>query len=426
MPNSISQEAALAGQMVEKGTLFGSMSEKGAPGKTPVKGTDYWTSEDKAEIIQEVRDAELFSIEDVAGTCNITWTDGGYISAEDGTIKSENGFSYSDYVKIEPNEKIVMSNTMTEETSYNCWYGSDMKYISSFSNATGMVIAPNNAKYFRLSKYSTATLTVIKSDINSRIDLLRSHYETYVGKSIVIPNTKNDLPIYCWLLEDTSPGMIQITCCGHNIFRMTKEDDVDVDLSTGEHRPGYVTVNGNVLTTQLYASGYHPNGQVIHVEAGQTISISAKVISKDKAGWIGIYENGQEKIYKTGTGTLQILGYVCQTDNPIVGFTTVGDSGGAQFTDINVCIGNNVYGPETGTTYIQKNTGKKLYKFYGWSSGTTIFNDGLIPMIAAYDADIYWLINTWGYRITRVDKLTDAYINNLIDIKLGVIENGSY
>lgn len=85
MPNNISQEAALVGQM----------SEKGAPGKTPVKGTDYWTSEDKAEIIQEVRDvldAELFSIEDVAGTCNITWTNGGYISAEDGTIKSENGF----------------------------------------------------------------------------------------------------------------------------------------------------------------------------------------------------------------------------------------------------------------------------------------------------------------------------------------------
>lgn len=47
MPNNISQEAALVGQMVEKGTLFGSMSEKGAPGKTPVKGTDYWTSEDK-------------------------------------------------------------------------------------------------------------------------------------------------------------------------------------------------------------------------------------------------------------------------------------------------------------------------------------------------------------------------------------------
>lgn len=69
---------------------------------------------------------------------------------------------------------------------------------------------------------------------------------------------------------------------------------------------------------------------------------------------------------------------------------------------------------------------KKLYKFYGWSSETTIFNDGLIPMIAAYDADIHWLTNIWGYRIERVDKLTDTYINNLIDTKLGVIENGSY
>ena len=56
MPNSLSQEAALVGQMVQKGSLFGSMSEKGAPGKdgkTPVKGVDYWTEADKTEIITE-------------------------------------------------------------------------------------------------------------------------------------------------------------------------------------------------------------------------------------------------------------------------------------------------------------------------------------------------------------------------------------
>lgn len=56
MPNSLSQEAALVGQIVQKGSLFGSMSEKGAPGKdgkTPVKGIDYWTEADKTEIIKE-------------------------------------------------------------------------------------------------------------------------------------------------------------------------------------------------------------------------------------------------------------------------------------------------------------------------------------------------------------------------------------
>ena len=62
MSNGLSQEAALVGQMVQRGSLFGSMSEKGAPGKdgkTPVKGADYWTEGDKDEIIKEVLKSDV-------------------------------------------------------------------------------------------------------------------------------------------------------------------------------------------------------------------------------------------------------------------------------------------------------------------------------------------------------------------------------
>lgn len=35
----------------------GDKGDTGASGTTPVRGTDYWTEEDKAEIVQEVKDA---------------------------------------------------------------------------------------------------------------------------------------------------------------------------------------------------------------------------------------------------------------------------------------------------------------------------------------------------------------------------------
>lgn len=62
MSNNISQE----------GTLVGHIAEKGAPGKdgkTPVKGVDYWTPEDKANIIHEVLESDEYqSVKGLVGT----------------------------------------------------------------------------------------------------------------------------------------------------------------------------------------------------------------------------------------------------------------------------------------------------------------------------------------------------------------------
>lgn len=44
------------GPQGEKGDK-GDKGDTGASGTTPVRGTDYWTEEDKAEIVQEVKDA---------------------------------------------------------------------------------------------------------------------------------------------------------------------------------------------------------------------------------------------------------------------------------------------------------------------------------------------------------------------------------
>lgn len=62
MPNNISQEAALIGHISEKGA-------PGKDGKTPVKGVDYWTSEDKADIIHDVLESDEYqSVKGLVGT----------------------------------------------------------------------------------------------------------------------------------------------------------------------------------------------------------------------------------------------------------------------------------------------------------------------------------------------------------------------
>lgn len=69
-------DAALA-QAKASGVFDGAQGEKGAPGKTPVKGTDYWTAADKQEIIDDIHPA--FYI-DLAGnhlnyTCQVAMDD---------------------------------------------------------------------------------------------------------------------------------------------------------------------------------------------------------------------------------------------------------------------------------------------------------------------------------------------------------------
>lgn len=62
MSNNISQEAALVGHIAEKGA-------PGKDGKTPVKGVDYWTPEDKANIIHEVLESDEYqSVKGLVGT----------------------------------------------------------------------------------------------------------------------------------------------------------------------------------------------------------------------------------------------------------------------------------------------------------------------------------------------------------------------
>lgn len=104
----------------------------------------------------------------------INWNDGGYISKDDGNVHDETGSSYSDYVTVIPGTKLIITNTMTENNEWNAFYDANKTFLSSFSNATGEVIVPSGAVKMRLSKYSSATLT-IASNLKSYIDTLKNN-----------------------------------------------------------------------------------------------------------------------------------------------------------------------------------------------------------------------------------------------------------
>lgn len=106
--------------------------------------------------------ALLQYIQSIVRPYELTWNDGSYISKVDGSVTAEVGSSYCDFVSVEPGTKLIITNTMTSDTEYNVFYDSEQNFLSSFSTDNGsVVIVPNGAKYFRLSKHTADTITII-------------------------------------------------------------------------------------------------------------------------------------------------------------------------------------------------------------------------------------------------------------------------
>lgn len=106
--------------------------------------------------------ALLQYIQSIVRPYELTWNDGSYISKEDGSVNAEEGSAYCDFVSVEPGTKLIISNTMTADTEYNVFYDSEQNFLSSFSTDNGSVVTiPDAAKYFRLSKHTADTITII-------------------------------------------------------------------------------------------------------------------------------------------------------------------------------------------------------------------------------------------------------------------------
>lgn len=157
------------------------------------------------------------------GEYSIPWTTGGYVSETDGTVVSETGWLYSDYIDIR-GTVFTLTNSMTTNNQHNAFYDAGGTYISGFSNVTGTVTIPTGAKYYRLSKTSDATLTAQYSDTKSgfvedvTLSVYRREYDgsykeiaTNIpnnGTAVTDPHPALDYARYRLVAKDTETGAI--------------------------------------------------------------------------------------------------------------------------------------------------------------------------------------------------------------------------
>ena len=108
------------------------------------------------------------------------------------------------------------------------------------------------------------------------------------------------------------------------------------------------TVSNNVLTAGANTYDTHNVGQKFTNLQGKTFTVSAKILSVGTGtdGYTAIYDNNVlKKGLSVQTGQTVTLTYTGTTDNIVVGFATASGTG-AQFTDIQVEVGNTATGFE--------------------------------------------------------------------------------
>lgn len=147
-------------------------------------------------------------------------------------------------------------------------------------------------------------------------------------------------------------GKITLTINGKYVLQIVEHGknwfNINGDLSLNGQTLGTQNVNsvsGNVLTTNVNTSANAGVGQLLQNVKDKTITFSAKLVSRGSGstGVILIYENKKlvTHSYSKVVGDTITCTYKCTTDSVVVTFGTGGGSG-AQFTDIQVEIGDTV------------------------------------------------------------------------------------
>lgn len=143
---------------------------------------------DKAEIEETMTNY----VQSVVGTLELNWTDGGYISKDDGAVYEEIGSSYSNFVPVEPGDRLIISNTMTSDTEWNAFYDANETFKSSFSNASGTIVVPNGVYKMRLSKYTSASIVIV-SEVSERIQRNKSLIDAITTSKINVSDIIDNL-----------------------------------------------------------------------------------------------------------------------------------------------------------------------------------------------------------------------------------------
>lgn len=182
----------------------GDKGATGAAGTTPVKGTDYFTEADKAEMVEDVKNS-IPGLGDLlgGGVEEVTYVPSldGYLKVETGAIYTGTAGTYhTDYIALEGYAEILASCNISSQGYALAFFDSSktlLPAISIVAEGSGVtktinMEVPSEAAYCMLCDYeyappSNAFITLIPSrGIVERVDELDARTNPLNGKTIAV------------------------------------------------------------------------------------------------------------------------------------------------------------------------------------------------------------------------------------------------
>lgn len=215
-------------------------------------------------------------------------------------------------------------------------------------------------------------------------------------------NDEFDVNVFTNLKED----VIVKSIATKNIFNMN--GNINIRANNGNTET-LNSISNNILTCNVNGWQEHAVGQKFTDLNGKTITFSAKLISKGTGdgGGIAIYSNNALVTTSTVNNLNEyvIITYTCNSDNVVCGFFTTGGGIGAQYTDIQVEIGNSRtdYSPYQDLNYQEIYSTSEI-KIGTWVDGKTLYRKVVLGTLVDGDLavdltslNIYELIKVDGF-----------------------------
>lgn len=164
----------------ESGVFDGPQGPRGEKGDTPVKGTDYFTDADKAELVNSVLTA-LPAAEDVEHTFTPTWISGKYIFYATGTEAESAAYVLTDYIDV---SRYACVNVLTKVAGYAgvCLYDAQKKYLTGFQPAYQLTaIDVSGANYLRVACMAAYADTAVIENNPTEGTAIKLKYHDSVG-----------------------------------------------------------------------------------------------------------------------------------------------------------------------------------------------------------------------------------------------------
>ena len=261
----------------------GATGPKGADGKTPVKGTDYFTASDKAEIAEAAaalvdvpenvsaftNDAEYVSnkaglISERLDSNLFGWIADKYANTGNGHISSLTNNSCTDYLEIYSDWTKIKTYVMAAgDLAGICFYDANKTFISGIPHGNtngGMALfeydIPSGAKYFCFSTRTAVVANVYVEIVRQAEGLLTR--VSKIEKQIESASTQTNAISYGYVASN-------VLCIGDSLtagaFYAGEANGLDIARGTAiaQNYPYYLSRMLNCRTTNAGTNGYSPS-----------------------------------------------------------------------------------------------------------------------------------------------------------------------